>query len=302
MRELLVVSVAVALVVAGCGGNEAPTAEPAAAKTTAAPEATATTSTTTTAAAAVASSATVDFVAAANKICNGMQRDAEGLESNVAAPSDEQLATLVDSWRSGVKRLDALEPQRERKRQFLRMLAHYRNMLRALELMLEAKDETVLAAVAGVAVEGQRGSRAARKAGVRACAFFPEITQPAPDPQDLYEATRDLIPAKARILRDAELDCVALDMCVVDYELDTSVDARIRAARALLRAHHWQNVRSGRTPTGGWWLMANRNDYAATLEFVGETVPEHCGGRVTYGCSDSVSVRRVEVPDVLTGG
>jgi hypothetical protein len=60
-------------------------------------------------------------------------------------------------------------------------------------------------------------------------------------------------------------------------------------------------IRSGRTPTGGHWVLANRNDYAATIEFVGAELPKHCGGRVTYGCSDNVWVHRVEVPQVLTG-
>ena len=280
----------------GCGGNEA-SAPPRVLDSPAAPTVTEEATTTT----APKAEPARRFVAAANATCKRMQQDAESVGAG-GEPSVEEFRELVDKWLHAIDELDALVPPQDREQQFERMLAHYRNMARAFDAMAEAEDESVLAAVAAVAVEGQRGSRAARKAGLPACAFAPEIKQPAPDSQDLYEATRDLVPAKARILRDAALDCVALDMCWIDYRLKRSVDARMREARALLRRHGWKSISSGRTPTGGWWLMANRNDCEATLEFVGAKVPEHCGGRVTYGCSDNVSVKRVEVPDVLTGG
>lgn len=296
---MIVVSMLLSFAV-GCGGNEAP-APPPAAGSSASAETTATTTTAPTAAASVASASSQGFVAAANTICKRMQRDAENIASN-AKPSDAELGELVDNWRSAVEQLDALEPPQERKHQFRRMLAHYRNTLRALELMIEAKDETVLAAVAGVAVEGQRGSRAAREAGLPACALFPEIKQPPADKQPLYDATRDLVPTRARITRDGGLECDTSDSCRIEYELRRSIAERLREARALLRRHGWTNIRSGRMPTGGSWIMANRNDYAVTVEFVGDKLPEHCGGRVTYGCTDGVWVHRVEVPDVLTGG
>jgi hypothetical protein len=299
MRGLLVWLV-VPLALVGCGGTEAaPTASPV--RTTASPTPT---STTTTAAATTARAPQVDFVAAAEAICTRMQRNATALtgRSGNTKPTDDEMAEVVDEWRAGFDELDALDPPQDRRRDFERMLVHYRDMARAFDELIEAEDESVLAAVAASVVLGQRGSRAARDAGLDACAFFQEIKQPPPDPQDLYEATRDLVPKSARILRDAELDCVALDACRIEYELNRSIDARMRQSRALLRARGWRNIRSGKMPTGGSWIMANRNDYAVTVEFVGEKLPEHCGGHVTYGCSDGVWVHRVEVPDVLTGG
>jgi hypothetical protein len=287
MRGLIVALVAVLLAVAGCGGTEASAPAPTV-RTNAdqpSPE----------------PAPKVEFVPAAEAICKRMQRDAEAVGAETES-SDERLANLVDDWRSGVDELDRLEPPQQQKQQFEQMLVHYRNMSRAFDEMVEAEDETVLAAVAGGVVEGQRGSRAARKAGLDACAFFPEIEQPPADRQPLYDATRDLVPAHARVLRVDKLECDTSDSCRVEYELDRSIAARLRDARALLRAHGWKNIRSGQMPTGGWWIMANRNDYAATLEFVGDELPAHCGGRVKYGCSDGVWVHRFEVPEVLTGG
>lgn len=294
MRGLIFALVAMQLAVAGCGGAQ--TSEPT--PTVSAPTPTVSTNPDH---ASEEPAPKLEFVAAAQAICTRMQRDAEAVGAE-AGSSDERMAKLVDDWRSGLDELDGLEAPRERKRQFEQMLAHYRNLTRALEGMIEAEDETVLAAVAGGVVEGQRGSRAARKAGLDACAFFPEIKQPPADRQPLYAATRDLVPAHARVLRVDELACDTSDSCRIEHELDRSIAARLRDARALLRAHGWKNVRSGEMPTGGRWIMANRNDYAATLEFVGDELPAHCGGRVTYGCSDGVWVHRVEVPDVLTGG
>jgi hypothetical protein len=287
MRGLIVALVALPLAVAGCGDAEASAPSPTVRTNgdQASPE----------------PAPKVEFVAAAEAICTRMQRDAKAVGAETESP-DERMAKLVDDWRSGVDELDGLEAPRERKRQFEQMLVHYRNMTRAFEGMIEAEDETVLAAVAGGVVEGQRGSRAARKAGLRACAFFPEIKQPPADRQPLYEATRELVPAQARIVRGDERGCDKSDSCRIEYELDKGVAARSSAARGLLRAHGWTNIRSGRTPTGAPWLMANRNDYVATLEFVGDKLPDHCGGRVTWGCSDAVWVYRFEVPDVLTGG
>lgn len=285
------VALMLASLLAGCGGDESAVPR----QTSVTTAGTATTDPTETTARPSSS-----FVSQAEAICRQMQRDAAPLSS--AKPTDERIAELVVSWRSSVKRLRALEPPQERRRQFEQMLAHYRNLIRAIDAMTKAEDETVLAAVAALAVEGQRGSRAARKAGLDDCALFPEIRQPPPDPQNLYDATRDLVPAGARITRDGGLDCDTSDSCLIEFELGGSVAAQVRQARAVLRAHGWKSIRSGRTPTGSRWVMANRNDYAATLEFVGEKRPEHCGGPVTYGCRDNVWVHRVEVPEVLTGG
>lgn len=294
MRGLVVALLVLVFFAVGCGTNGTSAPSPTV-RTATAPKSETPAQTKPTVAAAAT------FSASAEAICRRMQREATLLDPN-EKPSDEQVAELVDSWRSGLKQLDALDAPRDRKRKFASMLAHYRNMVRAIDAMLKAKDETVLAAAAGSVVEGQRGSRAAREAGLDACAFFPEIEQPPADPQRLYDATRDLVPADARVIRDGELECDTSDSCRIEYELDRSTAARMRETRALLRAHDWKNIRSGRTPTGGSWLMANRNDYVATLEFVGDKPPAHCGGRVTFGCSDAVWVYRVEVPEVLTGG
>lgn len=167
--------------------------------------------------------------------------------------------------------------------------------------MVAAEDETVLAAAAGGVIEGQRGSRAAKKAGLDACAFFPEIEQPPADGQPMYEATRELVPEGARILRADDASCGTAGSCRFEYEIGGGVAARLNEARARLRARGWTNVRSGRTPTVSSWLMASRNDYAAVVEVAGEVLPAHCAQRKVWGCSDSVWVHRIEVPDILTG-
>ena len=79
------------------------------------------------------------------------------------------------------------------------MVKHYRQMVAALAAMQAADDESVLAYVAAVAVEGTRGSRWARRAGLIACALFPEITQPPKDAEAPFDATRALVPSRAHV-------------------------------------------------------------------------------------------------------
>jgi hypothetical protein len=241
------------------------------------------------------------FLAAAEAICESMGQDAAGF-SGGSTPTDEELTRLLRRWRSAFDRLDALEPPSDREADVQRMLVAYRNMTRAFELMVDAEDESVLAAVAGAAVFGQRGSRAAREAGLDACALFPEIEQPAADGQPMYQATKELVPHGARILLGDEVECSAKRSCRFEYRIAGKLPARLSEARAKLRARGWTSIRSGRSPNGVSWVMANRNDYVATVELVGDVAPAHCTGEITWGCVDSVWVHKFEVPEILTGG
>ena len=283
MKPLLWLLVALPLAAAACGGNDA-----------AAPVGTSSS-------AAHAAASSTSFVAAAEAICKSMEQDAATLSGTT--PTDEDFQQLLSRWRSGFDRLDALEAPPERAAEVERMLAAYRNMARALDAMVLSEDETVLAAAAGAAVHGQRGTRAAREAGLDACALFPEIEQPPVDGQPAYEATRELLPAGAQVLRDDDADCSTNGSCRFEYRTAGNLAARMRESRANLLAHGWTNVRSGRSANGTSWLMANRNDYVATVELVGDAAPAHCNGAATtWGCTDSVWVHRVDVPDILTGG
>jgi hypothetical protein len=283
MKSLLWVLVAFPLAAAACGGNDAAT--PA--------------RTNSSASASAASSR--DFAAKAEAICKSMEQDAASL-SGGTTPTDEDFKLLLSRWRSGFDRLDALEPPPEREADVERMLAGYRSMAKAFDLMVLSEDESVLAAAVGAAVYGQRGTRAARDAGLDTCALFPEIRQPPADGQPAYDATRELLPAGAQILRDDDADCSTEGSCQFEYRTAGSLAARTRESRAKLLAHDWTNIRSGRSPNGMSWLMANRNDYVATVELVGDIAPAHCNGTMTWGCTDSVWVHKVDVPDILTGG
>lgn len=277
MNRLLLAFLAVPVAVGACGGNDASAPRPA------------------------SPPASPSYAPAAEKICESMQRDTAGL-SGGTTPTDEEFARLLRRWRAGFDKLDALEPPSDQKADVDRMLVSYRNMARAFDELILAEDESVLAGAAGVAVFGHRGSRAARDAGLDACAFFPELKQPPADGQPTYEATRELLPEGARILRDDDVDCNAERSCRFEYRVAGGITARADEARAALRAHGWTDLRSGRSPNGVSWVMANRNDYLATFELVGDVPAPHCTGEITWGCVDSVWVHRLEIPEVLTGG
>ena len=283
MKPLLWVLVALPLAVAACGGNDA--GAPARTNSSASPSA----------------ASSTGFVAAAEAICRSMEQDAASL-SGGATPTDEDFKRLLSHWRSAIARLDALEPPPEREAEVVRMLTGYRNMVKAFDAMVLSEDESVLAAAVGAAVYGQRGTRAARDAGLDDCALFPEIKQPPADGQPVYEATRELLPAGAQILRDDDADCSREGSCQFDYRTAGSLAARTRESRAKLLANEWTNIRGGRSANGTSWVMANRNDYVATVELVGDVAPAHCDGTMSWGCTDSVWVHKVEVPDILTGG
>jgi hypothetical protein len=277
------------LAVAACGGEEA-----------AAPTRPAETTSTSVRASTVA--APSDFVDDATAICTDLEQSGTGF-SRSDKPSDEEVLALIRGWRADFDRLAALDPPADVRPHFERMLLNYRRLADSMQALVEVEDETALAAVAGIALFGQRGSHAARTAGLDRCALAAPIEQPPPDAQPMYEAARELVPAGARITRDDLPTCGDDEgSCSVEFELEGDVVSGIAAARGLLTSHGWTNIRAGRSAPATRWLMANRNDYAVTVELVGRPLPSHCGRSVTFGCVDSVWIHRVEVPDVLTGG
>jgi hypothetical protein len=245
----------------------------------------------------------VPFVQQAGRICAGMKGSAS-LVGGGRKPTDAQVKRLLTRWRAGFNRLGRLDPPRIRAKAFRQMLTHYRTMTRAFAAALAADDESVLSDFVVAFVEGTRGSRAARGAGLAACAFFPEIKQPPRDPEQALAATRALVPAGSRVVKADTRECNVNSSCRFDFRGKGSPAARLREAKAALRAHGWTHIRTGRSPTGSSWAMAYRNDYEVSIELLGSPRPQYCAGRAaeTFGCSDSVWVHRVEIPQVLTGG
>jgi hypothetical protein len=250
-----------------------------------------------------AGGAKVSFHREAAAICAGLQRSAAGL-TNGRKPTDADLARLLARSRAAFDRLARLEPPPAHAKPFGQMLAHYRHMTAALAAMQASDDESVLADAAGAIVEGTRGSRAARRAGLPGCALLPELEQPPHDPQPVLTATRALVPQGARVVTADTSDCNKLASCRFQFASSGSTKTRLRSVLATLRSHGWRHVRTGRSPTGTHWATAYRNDYQAELELLGERAPPHCAGanRKLFGCSDSVWVHRVEIPEVLRGG
>ena len=277
---------AVGLVAAACGGQD-PGAEGPPASTSAPP---------------LAAPPPSGFIASAESICASMD-DAASAVTGGSKPTDDEALELVRTWRAALDELETIDPPVDVRPDVARMIAAYRNTARALETLVTVNDETVLAAAAGIAVFGQRGSRAAREAGLDRCAFFPAIEQPGPDPQGMYDATRELVPPGATVLFEDEAACGDEGSCRFEFETEGPVGVRMDAMRRIVRANGWSNVREGRSQPATTWLMASRNDYALTVELVGRPLPEHCGrSDLSWGCVDSVWVHRIDVPDVLTGG
>jgi hypothetical protein len=276
------VAVAVVLLAAGCGQN----ADEPGSRERGTPTA--------------GAAASQSFARTADAICTEMQADAAKLVGT-QRPSDADIGRIVKTWRASLDDLAALEPPPASAAEFRKMIAAYRRTLDAIEALVAAQDESVLVAVAGVSLFGHRGTRSARRASLEQCMLFQEVTQPEADPEPLGEAALALVPPRVDIVRAAKHDCAADSSCVIEFRGSGALAARVRAARRKLAARGWTNIRSGRTPgTGSAWLMANRNDYSATVELVAAPLPSHCStGRVTWGCVDSVWVHRVEVPEAF---
>jgi hypothetical protein len=245
----------------------------------------------------------VSFAQQATGICTRMQR-AAGVVSTGHKPTEAEFASMLTRWRIGFDRLARLRPPDTQAKPYQLMLRHYRRMVTAMTAAQASDDESVLADVAAAVVEGTRGSRAARRADLRACAFFPDIRQPPRDRESTLAATEALVPAGARVLRADTADCNREGSCLIEFRGSGSTASRLRSALATLRAHGWRHLRTGHTPTGTTWASAYRNDLQVEIELVGAERPAHCAdaGPVTFGCSDSIWVHRVEVPSVLTGG
>lgn len=244
--------------------------------------------------------ASPSFATTAEAICTEMQADAEKLVGT-QRPSDTDIRRIVKTWRASLDDLAALEPPPASAAEFRKMIAAYQKTLDAIEALVAAQDESVLVAVAGVSLFSHRGTRSARRASLEQCMLFQEVTKPEADPEPLREATLALVPPRVDIVRPAKHDCAADGSCVVEFRGAGALATRVRAARRQLAARGWTNLRNGRTPgTGSIVLMANRNDYSATVELVAAPLPPHCStGRVTWGCVDSVWVHRVEVPEAF---
>jgi len=244
---------------------------------------------------------TASFAADASTICSSMALFDKKLVGSTGKMNDQQVGRLVKRLRADLGRLVKLTPPPGKASAFRRMVGNYRLMLTGLAAARASHDESVLSDLAAAVVAGTRGSRAARRAGLSACAFFPEIRQPSRDPQPIVAATQALVVRGAHIVKS---DCSDQDSCRIELSGAGPTRSRLRAAVEILRTNGWSHVRTGHSPLGSSWATADRNDLAAEIEILGERRPPHCVNAPTgmYGCTDAIWVHREQVPSVLTGG
>jgi hypothetical protein len=241
------------------------------------------------------------FSSEASSICSSMALFSKKFVGRAGKVNDRQLGELVDRWRADVGRLTKLTPPPGKASVFRIMLENYRLMLTGLAAAKASDDESVLSDLTATFVTGTRGSRAARRAGLSACAFFPKIRQPARDREPIVAAARALLVRGARVIKT---DCSDQDSCRIEFSGAGSTRSRLHAAVKILRAKGWLHVRTGHSPVESSWATAYRNDLAVEIEILGERRPPHCGHAPTgmYGCTDAIWIHRQQVPSVLTGG
>ncbi len=90
-------------------------------------------------------------------------------------PTDLEFRRFASSWQRGVGRLARLHAPADQARDFQAMVKAFRNTTRAIDLVGKLDDESVLGAVAAIAVSGDRVSRAARGLGLADCVLCPEL-------------------------------------------------------------------------------------------------------------------------------
>jgi len=288
MKRLAAISAVVTVLAAACGTTQPTDATKPAANSTAKPE-------------QAASVQPASFAAEASTICSSMALFDKKLVGSTGKVNDQQVWRLVERSRADLGRLVKLTPPPGRASAFRRMVGNYRLMLTGLAAARASHDESVLSDLAAAVVAGTRGSRAARRAGLSACAFFPEIRQPLRDPEPIVAATQALVVRGAHIVKG---DCSDQDSCRIEISGAGPTRSRLRAAVKILRTNGWSHVRTGHSPLGSSWATADRNDLAAEIEILGKRRPAHCVNAHTgmYGCTDAIWVHREQVPSVLTGG
>ena len=236
------------------------------------------------------------FAAQASSICSAMDEAAKELVASTTHVRDREMAELVGRWRADMARLAQLSPPPAKQKPFRLMLENYRLMLSGLAAAQASQDEGVLSDLAAATVGATRGSRAARHAGLRTCAFFPEIRQPPRDSEPIVTAAVSLLVRGARLIKR---DCDA-DSCRIEFSGTGPTRSRLREVTTRLRANGWSHVRTGRSPVGTTWATANRNDLAAEIEILGHRPQECANAPSAFGCTDAIWVHREQVPSILT--
>ena len=287
-RFAAISAVVIALAATACGTTQPTDATKPAANSTAKPE-------------QAASVQGASFATEASRICSSMAVFDKKLVGSTGKVNDQQIGRFVERSRADLGRLVKLTPPPGKVSAFRRMLGNYRLMLTGLAAARASHDESVLSDLAAAVVAGTRGSRAARRAGLSACAFFPEVRQPSRDPEPIVAATQALVVRGAQVVKS---DCSDQDSCRIELSGAGPTRSRLRAAVESLRTNGWSHVRTGRSPLGSSWATADRNDLVAEIEILGERRPPHCVNAPTgmYGCTDAIWVHREQVPAVLTGG
>jgi hypothetical protein len=115
------------------------------------------------------------FQGKAEAVCREMA--AAGSLPGGRKPTDLEFSRFVLSWQRGVDRLTRLHPPADQARDFQRMVVAFRDGTKAIDLLAKLDDESVLGAVAAIAVSGDRASRAARGLGLSACILFPDLPE-----------------------------------------------------------------------------------------------------------------------------
>ena len=187
------------------------------------------------------------FSTEASTICSSMALFSKKLVGGTGKVSDQQVGRLVERSRADLGRLVKLTPPPEKASAFRLMVGNYRLMLTGLAAANTSDDESVLSDLAAAVVAGTRGSRAARHAGLSACAFFSEIRQPPRDPEPIVAATRALLVRGARVIKTS---CSDQDSCRIEFTGAGPTRSRLRAAVKILRTNGWSHVRTGHTPGG----------------------------------------------------
>ncbi len=169
-RTSLLVVLALAAIVTGCGGAPADTDQATPRPAAQAPPAK-----------AIVDTGRADLVAAATRICARMEDRYADLAKTTTPPTAKQMAAIVNAWAVTVDELHDLAPPPAEARRFKRMLRHFDDAIRAARALPEAEGEMALVPIAAMADSGMKGGTIAHSYGLDECSLFP----PAPKPGEL---------------------------------------------------------------------------------------------------------------------
>lgn len=298
-RCIVVTAVVVALlaaVVAGCGAGEQTESEGPQAELTRSASGEGATSED-----AQLTSSRGQFVAAGNRICADMNLRADQLPVNAGDAKARKTAAILEA---GLAELAALEAPREDRAALKSMISHFRRMVRGLRLLVRTDDESVLPIGVAILVEGERGSRIAKRLGLEKCVIVPAPSQPKPDAQPIREAAQALVPPQAKALKVDAFDCVdgAPSPSCASVALDfggLELQARMDQVEATATGAGWRRTYRAVDDVGFGYLLFNRNDYEVEARLLPDSSLPGCEDQLLQGdCVDRISIKRVRAPNL----